>query len=184
MNIERALTVNGWMNSSELTFLAEQAQKHKSIVEIGSWLGRSTRAMADNTNGLIYAVDTWKGTPGDENFPKEPYEGYFWQEFQKNLGDHLWNGIVKMFPMTSLEAAVKFAENGMRFDFVFIDSNHSYESVRDDILAWRPLLAEHGTISGHDFDIGGYPGVVQAVRELIAPVPNQVGGSSLWYLET
>jgi predicted O-methyltransferase YrrM len=185
IDISKALQINGWMNESiELPWLAEQASKHKMIAEVGSYLGRSTRAMADNTSGVIYAVDTWKGTLADEKFPKEPHEGYFLDEFTKNLGDHLWNGTVKALRMTSLEAAAAFSGDGTRFGFIFIDGDHSYESVRNDILAWRPLLEKGGTISGHDFDIGGYPGVVQAVRELIAPVPNQVGGSSLWYLET
>src|SRR5579864_3315474 len=105
VDISRALTVNGWMSPPELEWLAEQAQKHRHIVEVGSWLGRSTRAMADNTTGLIFAVDTWKGTIADENFPKEPYEDYFYKEFTKNLGDHIWNGTVTAMRMTSLEAA-------------------------------------------------------------------------------
>jgi predicted O-methyltransferase YrrM len=164
----------------ELPWLAEQARKYHSIVEVGSWLGRSTRAMADNTNGLIYAVDTWKGTPGDEKFPKEPHEGYFLDEFTRNLGDHLWNGTVTALRMTSLEAAAKFAANGTKFDFVFIDGAHDLDSVRNDILAWRPLVEKGGLLSGHDYD-WGYPGVVHAVTQLISPVPDQVGGSSLWY---
>lgn len=180
IDLTRALKCEGWMNSDELTFLAEQASKHTLIAEIGSYLGRSTRAMADNATGWIYAVDTWKGTIGDENFPKEPYPDYFFKEFTRNLGDHLWNGVVTAVRMTSLEAAAKFAKDGVRFDFIFLDGDHSYESIKNDILAWRPLLREGGTIAGHDFD-SFYDGVVRAVRELIAPVPNQVGGSSLWY---
>jgi hypothetical protein len=189
VDISRALETPGWMADFELEWLAEQASKHKMIAEIGSYLGRSTRAMADNTSGVIYAVDTWKGTAGDESFPKEPYKDYFWQEFTKNLGDHLWNRTmtsvrhVIAMRMTSLEAAAKFSEKGIKFDFIFLDGDHSYESVRNDILAWRPLMREGGMFSGHDYD-SGYPGVVQAVRELIAPVPNQVRGSSLWYLQT
>jgi Methyltransferase domain len=185
VNLERALQINGWMNeATELPWLAEQASKHKMIAEVGSYLGRSTRAMADNTSGVIYAVDTWKGTLGDEKFPKETYEGQFWYEFSRNLADHLANGTVRGFQMDSLEAAGMFARHGVKFGFIFLDGDHSYKAIRNDILAWKPLLEKGGTISGHDFDGGGYPGVVQAVRELIAPVPMQVGGSSLWYLET
>jgi predicted O-methyltransferase YrrM len=181
MNLKKALEIPGWMNeATELPWLAEQASKHKMIAEIGSYLGRSTRAMADNTSGIIYAVDTWEGTLGDEKFPKEPHEGYFLDEFTKNLGDHLWNGTVKALRMTSLEAAAQFARNGVKFDMVFIDSAHDYESVRNDILAWRPLLEKGSLLALHDYD-SGYPGTVQAVRELISPTPLQVGGSSLVY---
>ena len=182
MNLRRALETNGWMSEPELQWLAEQAHSSKMIAEIGSWMGRSTRAICDNTDGLVFAVDTWKGTTDDPNFPPEPSENYFYGQFTTNLGDHLWTGKLTALRMTSLEAAAKFAGH-VKFDFIFIDGDHSYESVRNDILAWRPLLVEGGVFAGHDFD-SFYDGVVRAVRELIAPVPNQVGGSSLWYLQT
>lgn len=182
VNIEKALTINGWLNADEATWLAEQAHRSKMIAEIGSWMGRSTRAICDNTDGLVFAVDTWKGTIDDPNFPPEPSENYFYDQFTNNLGDHLWTGKLTAMKMTSLEAAAKFAGH-VKFDFIFVDAAHDYVSVRNDILAWKPLLADGGMLSGHDYDLA-YPGVVQAVRELVAPVPKQAAnGSSIWYCE-
>jgi len=185
MDIERALKIPGWMNPKELTWLAEQAAKHHFIAEVGSWMGRSTTAMADNTAGFVYAIDTWKGTVGDPNFPQEPSPDYFWNQFSQNIGPkRLSEGNVRAMRMTSLEAAAKFAEQKMKLGMVFIDGAHDYENVRNDILAWRPLVQEGGLLCGHDYD-WGYPGVVHAVRELIAPVPKQAAnGSSIWYMET
>jgi hypothetical protein len=55
------------MSIGELRFLAEHANKSKVIIEAGSYLGRSTRALADNTTwSCIHAVDPWDGV----------YEGY------------------------------------------------------------------------------------------------------------
>ena len=68
MNLERAKLIGScekypgaWMSAYELTWLAEAASLGGLIAEVGAWRGRSTRAMADNTAGFIYAVDPWAG---------------------------------------------------------------------------------------------------------------------------
>ncbi len=68
MNIKDALATEGWMKPSDLEWLAEKASTFQTIVEVGSWMGRSTMAMADDTEGFgaILAVDTWRGS-------EEPY---------------------------------------------------------------------------------------------------------------
>jgi predicted O-methyltransferase YrrM len=61
INIARALATDGWMSEAELFWLATQAQQHRRIVELGSFLGRSTRALADHTPGIVYAWTTGTG---------------------------------------------------------------------------------------------------------------------------
>jgi hypothetical protein len=39
-------------------------------------------------------------------------------------------------------------------DFVFIDADHSYKSVKKDIKLWKNKVKEHGLIMGHDFNWG------------------------------
>src|SRR5262245_43603198 len=62
VDISRAVTIYGWMSDQSLRWLAEQAQQHQVIVEVGVYQGRTTRALADNTPGRVYAVDDWKGS--------------------------------------------------------------------------------------------------------------------------
>eukprot|EP00929_Paragymnodinium_shiwhaense_P046882 TRINITY_DN23835_c0_g1_i4.p1 TRINITY_DN23835_c0_g1~~TRINITY_DN23835_c0_g1_i4.p1 ORF type:complete len:419 (-),score=86.89 TRINITY_DN23835_c0_g1_i4:325-1581(-) len=62
----------------------------------------------------------------------------------------------------SLAAADLVADG--RLDLVFIDGDHSYESVRADLRAWRRKLREGGTLAGHDYSLL-WPGVVKAVHE-------------------
>lgn len=181
MNIEKALTLPGWMSAPELTWLAEQASKANLIVEVGAWMGRSTRAMADATKGVVIAVDTWDGSAENQEELKGKPENYLFDEFLANLGDQIRSGHVIPYRGRSLEAAANYAMSKMRFDMVFIDASHDYENVKADILAWRPLVRPGGLLCGHDYD-WGWPGVVHAVHELIDPVPNQAaGGSSIWY---
>ena len=58
------------------------------------------------------------------------------------------------------------------FDLVYIDADHTYESVKDDIAAWFPKVKPGGWITGHDY-VDGYEndpniyGVIPAVNELV-----------------
>eukprot|EP00434_Breviolum_minutum_P030960 symbB.v1.2.027380.t1/scaffold2805.1/size71130/7 len=49
-------------------------------------------------------------------------------------------------------------------DMVFLDGDHRYESVMDDIKAWWPKLRSGGVLAGHDFAVN-FPGVVQAAMD-------------------
>ncbi len=48
------------------------------------------------------------------------------------------------------------------FDFVYIDADHSYESVKSDIIAWFPKVKKGGFLAGHDWAMGD---VKRAVNE-------------------
>jgi predicted O-methyltransferase YrrM len=47
-------------------------------------------------------------------------------------------------------------------DFVFIDADHSYEAVRQDIKDWQRKVKPGGWVGGHDYS-RKFPGVVEAV---------------------
>ena len=46
--------------------------------------------------------------------------------------------------------AVKTFEDGS-LDFVFIDGNHAFEYVTEDIAEWSKKVRKGGIISGHDY---------------------------------
>lgn len=50
-------------------------------------------------------------------------------------------------------------------DFVYIDGNHLYNFVKDDIAHWIKKIRVGGVLGGHDID---RPGVIRAFSELIA----------------
>ena len=39
------------------------------------------------------------------------------------------------------------------FDFIYIDGNHSYDAVKDDLNKWYPKLKKGGLIAGDDYTI-------------------------------
>ncbi len=171
VDVSAALKIDGWMSEAELRWLAEQAQLHQRIVEVGSWLGRSAVALADNCPGWVYCVDLWDGqlAPGISGGGWTPEACY--EAFKANVVGRR----VMTFRGTSASAAVLM--QSQRFNMIFLDADHSYEAVKADIEAWRPLLAPGGLLCGHDFS-EQYDGVRWAVRELL---PNyHLGPGWLW----
>jgi hypothetical protein len=82
----------------------------------------------------------------------------------------------RILRMTSLEAASQF--EGESLDFVYLDAQHHYEAVRDDIRLWLPKVRRGGVLGGHDYLDGRLPsgqyGVKQAVQEMVASTGNHL----------
>lgn len=166
-NVKRALEIEGWMEPPELAWLAEQATKHSLIVEIGSFKGRSTRALADNTKGVVIAIDDFYG-PREIHLDGRPD---ILGQFTANLAD-LSNVVVIN------ENHRQLSKPDFTPDMVFLDGGHEYENVLADIDFWIPFIAPGGLLCGHDY--GWCEGVKQAVHERF---PNfQLGErTSIWY---
>lgn len=66
---------------------------------------------------------------------------------------------------TSVEAALDFDDESI--DLVYIDANHEYEYVKQDLEAWWPKIVQGGVLCGDDYEeAGAIPfGVIQAVDE-------------------
>ena len=157
-DLARAEKIPGWMSTEELTWLANAAGRCTSIIEIGAWRGRTTRAMADNSSAVIFPVDTWSDTaigfPGwwtaGEDQGKYKKKDWLLHEFLKNL-DTLVSTKVIPLRMTSVQAARIPKFSFMQFDMIFIDGDHVFASVVEDIKLWLPRLKPGGILCGHDY---------------------------------
>lgn len=177
LNLEKAREITGWMSNSELEWLAKTARKCEIIIEFGSYYGRSTRALADNSRALIFAVDPWTDEYYDKNGnPIKCLRGDSYQHFKSNLFEHIMNGTVEMLRCKSSEFPMLVDEIA---DLVFIDADHRYEFVKADIELAEKLVKKNGIIAGHDYTHDDWPGVKQAVDEKY-PTVNQCG--SIWWI--
>lgn len=153
--------IPGWMRSKELAWLYLVAQEMDNIVEIGSWMGRSTDALLSGCKGTVWAVDHFKGSNTEENsFHREAAKWDISKIFLGNVG-HYKN--LKLLKMDSLEAVERFKDKSV--DMVFIDGGHEYEEVMVDIKAWLPKTKK--LICGHDYD---RKSVKRAAREVLGDV--------------
>lgn len=186
IDITRALAITGWMEPFELEWLAEQAQSTERIIEIGSFRGRSTRAMADNTNGTIHVVDHWLPPADPRDMAADDIYHYgvdaLHSNWRDNLSDHLASGRVVMTRAHSMKAAALMARDGEPpADLVFIDGDHSFIGCLSDILAYERFVKRGGRIGGHDYTTEVHPGVKAAV-DLRFGDEVQQGPGSIWWV--
>lgn len=122
----------------------------------------------------LYLIDPWVGA-NNPHFNEQPMqliaEGNvkILDKSEFNFETHT-DEVVAMKEY-SVDASKKFPNEF--FDYVYIDANHSYESVKEDIEHWYPKIKVGGYITGHDYRGGGRSrrsaryGIVQAVTEFI-----------------
>lgn len=153
-------------------------QPYTVFVEVGSWLGHSISYLAQKlqhkANAKIYAIDLF-----DDSYALKKHkflEGKRYEIFQNNLKKANVEDVVIPIKSVSWDAAMLFPDQSV--DFVFIDADHSYESVKKDIDAWLPKIRKNGIISGHDYGNGNPSGVKKAVDEKVSSF--QLKGSC-WY---
>lgn len=176
VDISHALTLEGWMSDSELQWLAERAQEHKSIVEIGSFLGRSTSALAANTDGIVYALDDWHG-PRDKTVQVQEWREKVGDAFVEHGYSTFINNVSGFGNVRSMPCDHASPPEVPSPDMVFIDGSHEYSDVKRDIVYWKSKLAPGGLLCGHDYN---WDGVYEAVGELL-PFAKAVPNTSIWY---
>jgi predicted O-methyltransferase YrrM len=166
------MDIPGWTSEEENEWLKNQASRMNFVVEIGCWLGRTAASLATDCKGTVFTVDTFRGSPSEvETNHREAAEYDMHEAASKNL---IGYPNISIMRMTSLQASRMFQDKSI--DMVFIDGEHTRESVIMDLLAWKPKVRH--LLCGHDADIEG---VYQALE--IFEIPWRLGPGSIWYME-
>jgi hypothetical protein len=90
----------------------------------------------------------------------------------EKVNDHRFKIIRKKSNLAYLD----FENNSI--DAVYIDGNHSYEAVMEDIKYWSPKVKEGGLLIGDDYL--AFEGVKKAVNDSFSHF-NEVGNT--WFVE-
>jgi len=159
-------------DASDYRALYEMVPNGASTVEVGCFRGKSLACVADLIleKGLsVLAVDPW-GRIENPKYDEPGVQGkedWMFEDFGRTMADFGLGEAVTPMVALSEKAAKRVPDR--QFDLVFIDGDHSYEAVKDDIEAWGPLVKEGGILSGHDWDEKGesWPGVHKAVVEVL-----------------
>lgn len=147
--------------------LAEWFAPDTRLVEVGSYLGESAELFLQSGRvAHVVCVDPWCNAMA----PAE-------REFDQMAAR--WPGRVTKLKLSSLDAAGSMPAQS--FDACYIDANHNYPKISQDLAAWRCKVRAGGWLAGHDYS-HAFPGVVQAVGEQLG-YPERVFSDSSWLVQ-
>jgi predicted O-methyltransferase YrrM len=161
--------IPGWFHegSAVVLYAYMRAQPPRTVVEIGSYLGRSTVFFAlalrnSNPRGRVLAIDPHTGDRqlldrlGTERLST-------FELFRQHCQATGVNDLVEAHVATSVEVARGWSGP---VDLLYVDGWHSYEGVTADGEAWLPHLAPRGVVVFDDYN--AYDEVRAGIHDLAA----------------
>jgi predicted O-methyltransferase YrrM len=132
----------------------EALPKGGKIAEIGVFRGHHAIAMFNICGPTeLVLIDPWKSPP-----PTDQPLDYKWAKIGQLELEKLYVGVctafkahgnVKIERVSSLEGAALYPDG--YFDWVYVDANHMYDPVMEDLRAWYPKVKKGGYLCGHDY---------------------------------
>ncbi len=160
-------------------------------VEIGVFAGDLSRELLKQPDLSLIMVDSWEGDGKAYRGDSGDWHAGLTQAAQDDFFDRarkrvaFANGRASIVRKRSLDASCDVPDASC--DFVFIDADHSYESCRADIAAWRAKIKPGGWIGGHDYRNPDFDkfGVTQAVDEFVAQsaLLLETGENFCWFVQ-
>ena len=137
-------------------------------IEIGSYAGESAE-MFVNSGAFkqLYCIDPWEmnydpsDCTGDEGLLEAE------KAFDARFKD---SPVVVKIKDKSEDAVSMFRDETI--DFIYIDGNHQYESVKRDLELYVPKIKLRGIIAGHDYGGPTTPGATLAINEYFGIEPD------------
>lgn len=143
--------------------LLARLPKNAIVAELGVAEGEFSAKILAITDPLkLYLIDPWDG----EKFARYPEE--FMDVVQRKFDHEISRERVIIQRGYSTQELQRFPDNF--FDWIYIDTDHSYRTTVEELDLCRAKVKENGIIAGHDYVTGGWQskyryGVVEAVHE-------------------
>jgi hypothetical protein len=142
----------------------------KTGVEVGVQEGLYSEVLCrENTTMKFYGVDPWESYR-TSHLTKKGAPSYATQEdCEKWLAST--KARMAQYPnfeiirAKSIDAVKKFGDETL--DFVYIDGNHAYEFVADDLMEWSKKIRKGGIVSGHDYYKIANPEIMMQVKQAV-----------------
>lgn len=140
--------------------------------EVGVWQGRTSLELLKAREMLHHImVDPWQAPDHGSSYAmspdsiaknEQPYFDECHSTMLESVGPYMDR--VTIYRLYSHQAAGLIKDKAL--DYVFIDAEHTYKAVMQDIRLWLPKVKEGGWIGGHDYgNLPRFPGVHEAVND-------------------
>jgi glycosyltransferase involved in cell wall biosynthesis len=173
----------GWLGEgTELMLARALTPTTHVVVELGAWLGLSTRHIADLApHATVVSVDHWQGSP--EHQTQERFRGLLPRLYETYLA-RCWDYRERIVPlrMGTLDGLRAVAEAGLKPDFVFVDAEHSFAAVTAELNLARELFPG-AAVGGDDYDWQGVREAVDAYARRHGLVVDRFGARGWRLLE-
>lgn len=160
MDIKTVYDIPGFLDTEEAYLLYRLASQAQSIVEIGTYYGRTTYILgcgAKVSGGHVTTIDAYEAhTIGEMIVTADIPKGV-----SRMLKDY---GLSKYVTAIIANGGSVAKSWDMPIDLLFIDGGHDYKSVKADFNAWKKHVT--GAIAFHDYS-DHWPGVQKFVDELV-----------------
>jgi cephalosporin hydroxylase len=139
LSTDRIETISNILNKS----------KAKRGVEIGVFKGEFSRNILERWNGTLYLVDPWRELSDEEYLDSSNHKNH--QDAFAQTMEAIKGFESRAFMLRGLgeEMVHLFKDNSL--DYIYIDGNHDYNHVKQDLELWWPKLKAGGLLAGHDF---------------------------------
>jgi hypothetical protein len=146
--------------------------------EVGVWRGDFSEAVLEHAKPrLFHLIDPWQFHE-DPGFARARFSGRsatdqkkvdeVFESVRSRFASELGRGVVVIHRETSDTALRDLADGSL--DWIYIDGNHRYEYVKDELARSLDLVRPGGVIAGDDYANPGWwdDGVTRAVDEFVA----------------
>jgi hypothetical protein len=176
--VSQAAKIDGWFAEPELDLLIRclelVAGRHfgpfpLNVVEIGSYKGRSTSALALalstlSLDGMVYAIDPHQGLRSGRN-DRIYQEAETYMDLVNNLRHLSVERFVRCIRTESTKATIE-----VPISLLLIDGLHLSKNVRADFTHFEKYLISRAIVTFHDCN-EDFPGVVSFVNSLLSSEP-------------
>jgi predicted O-methyltransferase YrrM len=172
--------LDGWLTDAEAFGLFQMASALKpgaTVVEIGSWQGKSSYCIASGLrSGILYAIDPFNGDAGDDVASSREYME---KKTGKDLEQIFQQNMARLGVSSKIRAqkgySRDFHEQFTTLDALFIDGDHSYAGCSNDFHLYAGKIVPGGWLAFHDY----YPdraelGPTQVIEQLVKTDPQYV----------
>ena len=130
----------------------------KTGAEIGVAAGSFSETLCKAIPGVkLYCIDPWDTYKGNQRGGGKEMQYRNYEVAKERLSKY----DATLIREKSMDAVKKF--DYFSLDFVFIDGNHNFDFVIQDIIEWSYRIRSGGIVSGHDYYNFNNSGVIEAV---------------------